>query len=303
MSRPLFFLPQGGALAEGLAQGLGAETGALEQRRFPDGESYLRVATDPRGRDVVVVHGLERPDEHALPLLLLADTLRDLGAARIGLVAPYLAYMRQDARFRDGEGVTSRYFAAILSRHFDWLATVDPHLHRHASLADIYTIPALAVAAMPAVAAWIGAEVRDALVIGPDRESEQWASRVAAAAGCAYRVLEKTRLGDRRVEIRVPPVAGLEGRTPVLVDDIISSGHTMMETARCLVAAGFRPPVAIGVHAVFAPGAADAMRDAPLARVVTCDTIAHPTNAIALAPTVAGALRAAGFVDPPASAG
>lgn len=294
--QPLVFLPRPDALGAGLAGSLGAEAGALELRRFPDGESYVRVLTDPAGRDVVVARSLHRPDENVLPLLLLADTLRDLGAARVGLVAPYLCYMRQDIRFRDGEGVTSRYFAGILSRHFDWMLTVDPHLHRHASLDEIYRIPTLAVAAMPDVARWIAANVPRPLVIGPDRESEQWAARVAGAAGCPYRVLEKARLGDRRVEIHVPPVDGFEDRTPVMVDDIVSSGHTMMQTARGLAAAGYARPVCVGVHAVFSPGAWEEMREAPIARIVTCDTIEHQSNAIPLAATVAEALRGSGFL-------
>jgi ribose-phosphate pyrophosphokinase len=289
--KTLLFLPRPDALGTGLARCLQAEAGELELRRFPDGESYLRVLTDPAGRDVVVCRSLDRPDEHVLPLLLLAETLRDLGAARVGLVAPYLAYMRQDVRFRAGEGVTSRYFAAMLSRHFDWMVTVDPHLHRYRGLDEIYTMPTRVVAAMPDIARWIAGNVERPLVIGPDRESEQWAARVAAAAGCPYRVLEKTRLGDRRVEIRVPPAAGMEQHTPVLVDDIISSGHTMMETARGLAGAGYRRPVCIGVHAVFSAGAWEEMQRAPIERVVTCNTIEHPTNGIDLAETIAAALR------------
>src|SRR4051812_17142347 len=130
MTSPLFFsLPASEVACERLALELHGERGYTETRRFPDGETYLRVETDPRGRDAIIVGTLADPDDKILSLLFLADTLRDLGAASVGLVAPYLAYMRQDARFHPGEAVTSRSFAALLSNSVDWLLTVDPHLH------------------------------------------------------------------------------------------------------------------------------------------------------------------------------
>lgn len=295
--KPLFFTPRNDILGAGIARCLQADVGILDLRHFPDGESYIRVLSDPSGRDVVICQSLQQPDHQVLPLLLLADTLRDLGAASIGLIAPYLSYMRQDTRFKPGEGITSRYFAAMLSRHFDWLATVDPHLHRYGSLDEIYRIPTRVIPAMPDIARWISQNIDSPLVIGPDSESEQWVSCVAAAVGCPYRVLEKERLGDRDVQIRVPPAAGLERHTPVLVDDIISSGHTMMVTARNLVAAGFSPPVCIGVHAVFSAGAYEEMQQAPIDWVVSCDTIEHPSNRIDLAESIAASLLESGFLQ------
>jgi len=139
-----------------------------------------------------------------LPLLFAADTARDLGARRIGLVAPYLAYMRQDIRFHAGEAVTSRTFAAILSRHLDWLVTVDPHLHRYHELSEIYRIPTQVVHAAPFLASWIKRNVARPLIIGPDLESEQWVSQVAADADAPFLVCEKIRSGDRHVTISIP---------------------------------------------------------------------------------------------------
>lgn len=285
--KPILFCPQADALSRALAEHLPTEYGELELRRFPDGESYLRVMSEVVDRDVIICQTLHKPDENVLPLLLLADTLRDLGARRIGLIAPYLSYMRQDIRFKPGEGITSRYFARILSSHFDWLATVDPHLHRYHSLDQIYDIPSLVIPAMDVVAPWIQANVATPLIIGPDAESEQWAATAAEAVGCPYLVLEKTRHGDRDVDIQVPSALKHADRTPVLVDDIISSGHTMMVTARKLVAAGLRRPVCIGVHAVLDDRAHSEMLNAPIDRVVSCNSIEHATNAIDLSPLIA----------------
>ena len=283
-----------GALAaapdDGRAARPPAERGAFTLRRFPDGETYVRVETPIRGRDVALVCTLDRPDDKLLPLLFLAATTRDLGAARVGLVAPYLAYMRQDRRFNEGEGVTSAYFAAFLSRSFDWLVTVDPHLHRRGALSEIYSIPTEVVHAAPAVAAWIRTSVRRPLLVGPDSESAQWVAAVAGMAAAPSIVLEKVRRGDRDVSVAVPDMERWRDYTPVLVDDIISTARTMIETVRHLRRAGLSAPVCVGVHAVFAAGAYDELRSAGAARVVTCNTIPHLSNDIDLTAHVARAV-------------
>ena len=266
------------------------ERGTFVLRPFPDGESYVRVETPVGGREVVLVCTLDRPDDKLLPLLFLAATARDLGATSVGLVAPYLAYMRQDRRFNEGEGVTSAYFASLLSRAFDWLVTVDPHLHRRGSLTEIYSIPTEVVHAAPRVAEWIRGSVRRPLLIGPDAESAQWVAAVADLAGAPSVVLEKVRRGDRDVSVAVPDVERWREHTPVLVDDIISTARTMIETVRHLGSAGLAAPVCVGVHAVFAAGAYDELRGAGAKTVVTCNSIPHVSNAIDLSGDVARAV-------------
>ncbi len=289
MSPLVFALPGNEAFAALLAAALGGEAGAVTLRRFPDQESYLRVETPVAGRDAIAVCTLDRPDGKLLPLVFLADALRARGARRVLLAAPYLAYMRQDRRFRPGEAVTSTSFARLLSAACDGLATVDPHLHRRSCLGEIYSIPSRIAHAAPRVAQWIAAEVDAPLLVGPDEESAQWVGAVAEAAGAPFTVLEKVRRGDREVEVSVPEVEGHRGRTPVLVDDIVSTGRTMAETARHLARLGFGRPVCVGVHAVFAEGAWEALREAA-ARVVTCNTVLHPSNAIDVSGLVAEAL-------------
>ena len=153
------------------------------------------------------------PIARFLPLAFLADTLRELGAAqrRTGRAVSRL-HAPGCARFLPGEAVTSISFARLVSRQFDWLVTVDPHLHRWHALSDIYTIPAVALQAAPLLAAWVRANVRNPVLIGPDEESEQWVSGVAGAAGCAFLVLQKQRKGDRDV-IGQQPVRARLGRS------------------------------------------------------------------------------------------
>jgi ribose-phosphate pyrophosphokinase len=197
----------------------------------------------------------------------------------IGLVSPYLAYMRQDRRFEPGEAVSSRQIAKILSSSFDWMVTVDPHLHRYGSLGEIYTIPTRVVHAAQLISEWIRHNVDNPLIVGPDSESEQWVAAVAKDAQAPHSVLEKVRHGDRDVEIRLKELDNWEGCRPVLVDDIISSGRTMIAAVQLLVDRGWPAPVCIAVHGLFADDS-DQLLARLGARVVTSNTVPHPTNAI-----------------------
>jgi ribose-phosphate pyrophosphokinase len=289
----LFAMPGNDAMTAALALRLDAPTGTIERRQFPDGETYLRYVQDVAGKDVLIVCTLDHPDAKLIPLLFAAKTARELGASRVGLVAPYLAYMRQDRRFRPGEAITSRYVAELLSGAFDSLVTVDPHLHRYHALSDIYTIDARMAQAAPLLSAWITAHVANGVLIGPDSESEQWVSAVAAAAGCPFTVLEKTRRGDRDVEIRIKDSSLLAQRVPVFVDDIISSGHTMLAAIEQVRHHTQAPPVCLAVHGLFADRADELLHEAGTA-VVTTNTVPHPTNAIDVSALLASRVQRSG---------
>lgn len=291
MSQLVCAMPGNDAMARSLAGHLNAEIARCDIRRFPDGESFVRIDSGVRGRDVVVVCTLDRPDDKFLPVAFLAATARDLGAASVGLVSPYLAYMRQDRRFHPGEGVTSAYFARMLGGQFDWLTTMDPHLHRRTSLSEIYAIPATVAHAGPAIGDWILANVTTPVIVGPDSESEQWVAAVAERANAPYFVLKKNRLGDHDVQVSTPAVDRWKGRTPVLVDDIVSTAKTMIAAATKFQEGGFEDIVAVGVHALFAGTAYDDLKSSGLTRIVTCNTVPHPSNGIDIAGRLAAAVQ------------
>jgi len=291
MTPLVFALPGNEELARSFAEATGADIGNWTQRRFPDGEFYLRIESKVRENSAILVSSLKDPDEKIAPLVFFSSTLRDLGARKIFLIAPYLAYLRQDARFQEGEGFTSRYFAKLLSEHFDGIVTVDPHLHRYVSLNEIYSIPTRVVRAAPKISEWIRTNISRPLIIGPDLESEQWVSEVAKEAGAPFLVLEKTRKGDREVEVHFPPLDSWQGHTPVIVDDIISSAKTMIATVDHLKKMGFASPVCIGVHAIFAGNSYEELLAAGAGEIVTCNTIAHPSNQIDLSQILAAAWK------------
>lgn len=281
---------RGDALGASLAARLGWTRVEHELRAFPDGESYIRMLSDVGGAEVTVLADLARPNARALELLLVAATLRAQGVRRVTLVAPYLPYMRQDCAFKRGESVSSRHFAALLDAHFDALLTVDAHLHRYATLDELYTIPARNLTAAGLLADWVRAHVAAPLLIGPDTESAQWVSGAARALDCPWLMLEKDRSGDRSVRVRghIDPVH--RDRAPVLLDDMIATGRTLIEGCRLLAEAGMRAPLVLAVHGIFAGDAYEALLAAGAGRIVTTNSIPHASNAIDLAPLLAGAL-------------
>ena len=273
-----------------VCESLDARLLPIDYHRFPDGESYVRII-EKEGEDlnnarIIVVSNLHQPDAKMLQLYFLCETLRELGVSRIELLVPYLPYMRQDIRFKPGEGITSRYFAKWVSQFVDRLITVDPHLHRYKALSDIYSIDTELIHASDSIAQWIGNNIQNAILIGPDSESEQWVKAVAEKANCPFLVLEKIRHGDRDVEVSVPDAERYRHCTPVLIDDIISTGKTMLQTALHLQNAGLNKPICIGVHAVCSDSDYQQLKAGYVEKVVSCNSIPHESNAIDIMPSI-----------------
>lgn len=280
MEYPLFCFPGNEVLGQILLRQGGFYPGEATLRRFPDGESYVRIHSDIRDKKVCILCTLDHPDDKLMPLYYFSQLARQMGAQSVCLLSPYLGYMRQDKAFHSGEAVTSDLFAQLLSGWVDALVTVDPHLHRHHHLSEIYRIPTLVLHAGALIATYIKDHISNPVLIGPDEESKQWVAAIAREAGCAYAILKKERLGDRNVRVSVPDAPKFKRNTPVLVDDIISTGHTMIETARHLLESGIQAPVCIGVHGIFAGNALVEMQQAGIHTIVTTNTIPHPTNAL-----------------------
>lgn len=286
-------------LGDAIAKLSGAQVGEVDLHRFPDGESLVTLPGDLAGKDVAVLATLRDPDPLALPLRFAAETAREMGARRVGLITPYLAYMRQDQRFAGGQAVSAPLFARFLEESFDWVVTADPHLHRIHALEDLFDIPVRRIETAPLLAGWIAANVPDAVLLGPDSESRQWVAEVARLADRPYEVLEKHRSGDRSVEVSVPHSEALLAGTPVILDDIASSGRTLIQAIQRLLAAGTRPPICVVIHAVFAGDAHDDILAAGAARVVTTNSIPHASNAVSLAQVLAAAASYLQAANPP----
>lgn len=269
------------ALAEKIRQQGAFEMGSLVHHHFPDGESLIRIDSDLRQRVVVMVANLADPDPKILPLLFAAQTAKSLGAKKLVLVAPYLVYMRQDKVFAAGQGITSSYFAQLISAYFDRLITVDPHLHRWPSLDALYQIPSQVLHATSSIAAWIKREVKQpGVLIGPDAESRQWLEQVASVVEMPFIIAEKQRDDDNHTRIRVPDLYQYQEALPILIDDIISSGGTLLESIKQIKSVCRKAPLCITVHAVFANQAYQSIMKAGVSALVSCNTIPHVSNQI-----------------------
>ncbi|KPL66880.1 phosphoribosylpyrophosphate synthetase [Erythrobacter sp. SG61-1L] len=272
-----------------LAGELGIGFSEVALRRFPDGESLVRV--EPTQGVALLYRSLDDPNAKLIELFLAAATLRENGARRLILIAPYLAYMRQDVAFHRGEAVSQRVIAGMLAERFDAVLTVDPHLHRIHSLEEVMPdTEAVALSAAPALSSVL-ADADYPLLVGPDSESRQWVEAIAAPLGLDVLVGEKLRSGDREVAIRIPGVERAEGRLAVLVDDVVSSGATLIEAARLLREAGAARIEALATHGLARPDDLARMAEAGIAALRFTDSVGKSDGAIPLAALIAAEIR------------
>jgi ribose-phosphate pyrophosphokinase len=249
--------------------------------RFPDGESLVKLP-EQLLPEVIIYTSLDDPNRRLIELEFAAVTAKELGAKRLTLVAPYLCYMRQDVAFRPGEAVSQRIVGALLARHFDKLITVDPHLHRVSHLSEAIPVRrAIALSAAPVIADWLQQQRNDTLLIGPDEESEQWVSAIAAPGEFDYGVARKQRLGDNDVRVTLPDRT-FRGRDVTLVDDIASTGHTLAEAARQISELGAASVSVIVSHALFVNDALQILHDAGVRNLCSTDSIRHESNQLLL---------------------
>jgi len=281
----------GYALSKELASRLGIHAGLIDVHVFPDGES--RVTVQPPARTTILYCPLDHPNAKLVELGLAAEALRGEGAERLVLVAPYLCYMRQDRAFHPGEAVAQRSISRWLACHFDRIITVDPHLHRTSSLSTVFPeTEADNLSAAASIAAFVVHKKfsSDALIVGPDSESRQWVEQIATQLNCAFLIGEKKRLGDRDVRLEFPGCR-LSGQSTIIVDDIISSGQTIIEAIKGLKAAGAGDIFVAVTHALFSDTSLEAIYAAGVREVWSTDSIPHSTNRISLAPLLAAALQ------------
>lgn len=280
------------ALARASAKLAGLNVLETSRRRFPDGEQYVRVDGDMRGEDVAVFQSLGlNPDSYLVEYALIADAIRGAGCRSVTAVVPYLAYARQDKRFKAGEPLSAKAFARLIERAgTDRIITVDMHLHRFSKVSEVFDIPAVNVSAMPLIAEHYAKAHRgeSVVVVGPDKESEQWAKQVAEALSSRLYILEKERLGDR--DVRVSDVSFGKGSRALLVDDMISTGKTLLEVVSKLKAQGFSPIDAAATHSLLVEGAYARLTEAGISELISTDTVPGPHSAVSVAPILARAI-------------
>ena len=262
----------------------------IKVHHFPDKESMVTLPSE-ENKHVIFYVSLDFPNNKLIELFLAAKTARQRGAERLTLVAPYLSYMRQDKAFHEGEAISQQIIGHWLSELFDDLITVDPHLHRVHSLDDV--IPDTNVIILTAASLlgdFLKSLNKEILVMGPDEESLQWVNQVATVSNSAYSVATKIRHSDTNVSIQLPDM-NFKNQHIVLVDDVLSSGNTVAQTAIQLYASGAAQVDVIVSHALFSTSAMDTLIKANIKNIYSSDSITHETNCISLNSLLAESIK------------
>jgi ribose-phosphate pyrophosphokinase len=278
MDMTIFAGPASLSLAEAVAVQLGQPLGTCTVQRFPDSELHVELHDSVRGHDVYLLQATSPPvDLHLLELLFLADACRRAGAARLTAVMPYFGYARQDRRARGREAVGARLVAELLgSSGLQRLVAVDLHT---AALEGFLPIPLEHLSAVPllvqAVRPWV---TDNTVIVAPDLGAVKLAERYAAALQRPLAIVHKTRLSGE--DVRVERIMGeVHGRRPVIVDDMISTGGTIVAASQALLAAGCAPPMTVvTTHGLLVGPAVERLRSLPLQRLLVTDSVTGPTE-------------------------
>lgn len=285
-------------LGEAVARLLGLRLGGREIERFPDGECHVRILENVRGQDVYALASTGPPaDANLFELFLLADACRRAGAARLTAVIPYFGYARQDRRSSRQEPVGARLTADLIrASGFDRVVSIDLH---NAALEGFFSIPLEHLSAVPllAEAARRSPLGGNGVVVAPDLGAAKLADRYGTLLGMPVAIVHKTRISGREVTAR-SVTGNVEGRQPVIVDDMISTGGTVEAAGRALAAAGALPVAAVvATHGLFVADAGERLAAVGARRLIVTDTLPLPAGlpprleVVSVAPILAKAIE------------
>ncbi len=279
-----------GKLAARVAKSLRCQFVNPEVKRFPDGESYVRADHDFKGEHAIVIQSTCYPqNDNFIELFLLLDAAKDMGAKRVTAVVPYFGYARQDKRFKPGEAISVRTVCKLIERAgADDIFTMD--IHEEEIIAN-FAIPAYNLTAMSLIGRHLERlDLHDPVVLAPDQGALRHAKRAAAEFMADYDYLHKTRRTPTKVTVR-PKRLDVSKRDVVIVDDIISTGGTIIEAVKTLKRQRARKIYAACTHPVLAENALQKIMAAGARKVFATDTIEHKTSVISVAPVIAEAIR------------
>jgi len=249
-------------------------------KRFPDGELYVRIEGVEKDDEVVLVQSITTNDD-LIYLLLMLDALED---ANVTAVIPYMGYARQDRKFMEGEAISIRAIARLIESYVEKVITVNIHSKLSAS----YFRKLIEVDAMPLIGKYY--QDKDIIMISPDVGSLERVKVAAKYAGCEFDYIEKVRIDAERVEMK-PKSLNVKGKDIVIIDDIISTGGTVIEAAKMLFKEGAKSVECACVHAVLAGNALNKIYAAGIRNVISTDTIERAVSVISVAEEIAKVLK------------
>jgi ribose-phosphate pyrophosphokinase len=294
------------SLGERIAIDLGLNFENVTTRKFPDGETYVRIETDVKGRDAVIIQTMFPDQNDALiEFLIIADTLKDLEANSIIGVVPYLAYTRQDRKFQPGEALSMKTVAELMkSVGVSKLITVDTHYqHVKPGKFNLFGIPCINVSAGRILLDDIRGKIdHDLMTIGPDLGSsemikyatgeEMFLTKEKRCPICGLPATQcKCKIEKKKYEITdIESKYNFSGRNVVILDDIIASGGTMIKAVKKVKSEGAKKVVAAATHGLFMKDSLIQLKELTDYLVVT-DSIATPVSNVSVAPLIVEALK------------
>jgi ribose-phosphate pyrophosphokinase len=276
--------PSGKNVAENLANRLQQPLLHANYKRFPDNEFYVRLLDNIIGKDIVIVQ-TAYPDTKIVELLLIQDAVYDAGAKKITVVLPYFGYSRQDKKFEEGEAISARVIAQIISLHADCIITVDPHKEH---ILKFFTVPSYSCSAVSAIAQHLKGKNID-FVLAPDKGAKERAKETAELINCEYDYLEKTRIDGTTVKI-TPKKLDVHGKNVVIIDDIISTGDTMAKSIQELKKEGAKTVLVACTHGLFIGSAKEKLLAAACDEIISTDTIQTEFSKVSVAECIAATL-------------
>lgn len=285
-------------LAAKIAEELNDELCYVETKKFPDGEKYLRVKGNISD-EVTIIQSIAYPqDENLMELLFLIGNLKDLGAKKIKVIAPYMGYARQEKRFNPGEAISARIVANLIqSTGADEFITINIH---EKCVLDFFNIPARNISAMPAIAEYIKNNIDEKpIIVAPDKGAYDFAQEIAQILDCNFFYLSKVRLGPDNVETRIVDrdseetvnINTVKNKKAIIIDDIIATGGTIANTINILKQHNAKTINVFCVHPILVNNATSRIYSAGAKNLISTDSISSDTSKVSLAKIIAHALR------------
>jgi ribose-phosphate pyrophosphokinase len=273
------------SVAKDISKILKATLAETISKRFPDNEFYVRILDDVKGKDIVIVQ-TTYPDPNLVELFLLQNAAEESGAKTVTVVIPYYGYARQDTKFKDGEAISAKALAQLISLNADKIITVDPHKEH---ILDFFSTSAESCTAIPEIAKYLGQKKID-LILAPDKGALDRAKHASKIVGCDFDHMEKTRIDGSTVEMK-PKKLDAENKTVVIIDDIISTGGTMALAIKELKKHGAKKVLVACTHGLFAGDAVKKLNSAGCDDIISTDTIISNHSKVKIAPCIANLIK------------
>jgi len=267
-------------VAEGLSKELSVPLARIISKRFPDDELYIRILDDISGEDVIIVQ-TTYPDSNIVELFLLQNAVKEAGAKEVTVAIPYFGYARQDKKFEDGEPISAKAIASLISLNADKVITVDPHKEH---ILDFFTIPAFSCSAVTELAKFLKKKEVD-MVLAPDKGALDRAKQASKIINCDFDYMEKTRIDGTTVKIK-PKNLEAQNKNVAIIDDIISTGGTMAKSIKELKKHGAKKIFVACTHGLFVEGAVKKIVSAGCNEIISTDTIKSDFSKVKIAPCI-----------------